>query len=284
VHLQQILNAYGSSVVFHWLNQPSKAARVVTIHELDAHQIEFPERNRIYNKADGIIVHCQEMKRALVDLKVRADRIHVVLHGAEIQLPEQHNHRDGIIFYGGHKLMTGKGLETLFEAMSILKQRLGPGSPELRIHGHYSDEVPEEAKQLALRLGIADKLVWLNQLTMDEIVQQYRSCILLVLPYTGSFAGLPVAIAAANGLPVVCTKKAGIPDHLGECGVWIDEGNAGQLAERVMELLGSEQLRREVSLKLRKRAKEFLGWDVIADRTLEVYESALKNRVDSPSQ
>ncbi len=282
VHFQQILNAYGSSVVFHWLNQPSRAARVVTIHELDAHQIEFPEGNKIYNKADGIIVHCQEMKQKLVNLKVQADRIHVVLHGTEVPALAEDNHREGIIFYGGHKLMTGKGIQTLFQAMSILKQRLGANAPILKIHGHYSDEIPEEAKQLALHLGIADKIVWLNQLTIEEIVRQYRLCILCVLPYTGSFAGLPAAIAAANGLPVVCTRKAGIPDHLGECGVWIDEDNAGQLGERIMELLGSEQLRREVSLRLRKRAKEFLSWDVIADRTLEVYDKSLKSKADSP--
>ena len=38
VNFQQILNAYGSTVLFHWLNQRSQAARVVTIHEL-VHQV-----------------------------------------------------------------------------------------------------------------------------------------------------------------------------------------------------------------------------------------------------
>jgi len=30
-HLQQILNAYGSDVAFHWLRRPSDATRVVTV-------------------------------------------------------------------------------------------------------------------------------------------------------------------------------------------------------------------------------------------------------------
>jgi hypothetical protein len=38
VNFQQTLNAYGSTVLFHWLNQRSQAARVVTIHEL-VHQV-----------------------------------------------------------------------------------------------------------------------------------------------------------------------------------------------------------------------------------------------------
>ena len=33
VHFQQILNATGSITAFHWLSAPSRAARVVTVHE-----------------------------------------------------------------------------------------------------------------------------------------------------------------------------------------------------------------------------------------------------------
>lgn len=280
VHFQQILNAYGSSVVFHWLNQRSTAAKVVTIHELDAYQMQFPEENRIYNKADAIIVHCNELKEKLVDLKVQPERIQVILQGADIPKQIPGNRREGIIFYGGHKLMTSKGIQTLFKAMSILKERLGMTVPTLKIHGHYGDSTPAEAKQLAQQFGVADNIVWLNQLSIEDIVRQYQASILLVLPYTGSFAGLPAAIAAANGLPVICTRKAGIPDHLGECGVWIDEENAEQLAERMIELLNNDQLRREIGANLRKRAELYLSWDVIADRTLEVYESALRHKTN----
>ena len=38
----------------------------------------------------------------------------------------------------------------------------------------------------------------------------------------GSFAGLAAATAAAVGLPVIATKNAGILEHIGENGIWID--------------------------------------------------------------
>jgi glycosyltransferase involved in cell wall biosynthesis len=266
-------------VVFHWLRRPSAAARIVTIHELDPHQLEFPAKNRIYNAADAVIVHCEEMKERLVKLGVQPKRIHVVLQGVEIPAVEPGNdRREAIVFYGGHKLMTGKGIQTLFKAMALLKQRLGADAPTLKIHGHYGDEVPEEAKRLALQHDIADKVVWLNQISFEEIGRQYRSSAVCVLPYTGGFAGLPASIAAANGLPVVCTRKAGLTDHLGECGIWVQENDAEQLAGKITELLNDERLRQEVSQALCKRAKQFLSLDAVADRTLDVYGQALKKK------
>lgn len=280
VHFQQILNAYGSSVVFHWLNQRSTAARVVTIHEIDAYQSQFPEKNKTYNKAGAIIVHSEDLKRQLVDLGIQPGKIHVIYYGVDIPTAQSREQRQGIIFYGGHKLMSSKGIETLFEAMSLLKPRLGMNAPVLKIHGHYGDIPPEKAMQLAQRFGVADKVVWMNQLSMEDMVKQYQTSILLVLPFTGSFAGLPAAIAAASGLPVVCTRKAGLPEHLGECGVWIDEENPGQLADRIIELLNNDKLRLEIGAQLRERAKRYLSWDVVADETLKVYEAALMNQIN----
>lgn len=281
VHFQQILNAYGSNAVFHWLRQPSNATRIVTVHELDPDQIEFPQRNKTYALADGVIVHCEEMKTKMVQLGVPEHKIHVVLHGASVPASAAEDQRSGIIFYAGHKAMTGKGIETLFPAMSILHERMGAKAPVLKIHGHYGEKTPHDAEELAGHNGLGGQIVWLNQISMEEMARQYERALLCVLPYTGSFAGLPAAMAAANQLPVVCTKKAGLPDHLADCAVWVDEKNPVQLAERIMELLESDQRRRELADKLRARAEHFLSWDVIAERTLNVYEQSARRKAAS---
>ncbi len=68
VHFQQIINAYGSKAVFHWLNQPSDATRVVTIHELDYEQRQSLDKNAAYNNADALIVHFEALRDQLVGL------------------------------------------------------------------------------------------------------------------------------------------------------------------------------------------------------------------------
>ena len=276
VHFQQILEAYGSKAVFHWLNQPSNATRIVTVHELDPDQLEGPEKNTTYNRADGIIVHCEEMKKDLIRMNVQEEKIHVVLHGTKIPAPLPDNPRDGIVFYGGHFLTHNKGLDSLFKAMSIIQRPMGSNAPKLKIHGYYGPDLREQAIRLAEEHGVANKIVWLDYLSDEDTFQVYQHSQVCVLPYTGSFAGRAASLAAACQLPVVCTRKAGLPDHLGESGVWVEENNPEQLAERIMELLGDDHLRQEIGARLLKRAQEFLSWDVIADRTLEIYEEATR--------
>src|ERR1022692_803299 len=170
--------------------------------------------------------------------------------------------------------MHGKGVDPLFKAMSIIHQQMGANAPTLSIHGHYGPAEVEEANRLARENGVPNKIVWLDELSEEDMVALYQRSLVCVLPYTGSFAGLPASLAAACQLPVVCTRKAGLPDHLGESGVWVDENNHEQLAEQIMELLRNDRLRQEVGARLLKRAQEHLCWEVIADRTLKIYEQS----------
>ncbi len=273
LHFQQVLNSFGSSVVFNWLSLPSKAARVVTVHELDLFQRDYRERNLVYNRADRIIVHTGEMKEEMIGLGVHGDKIDVIGHGVAIR-PLPADARTGIVFYGGHKLHTGKGLETLLEAMAAVKRRLGPASPVLKIHGHYSLDTPEYGLTMAAAAGVAQDVRWLNQIGLEESIAEYRRSLLCVLPYTGSFAGFPAVNAMANGVPVIATRHAGLPDHLGDAAVWVDAGDAAGLAEAIIALLGDRSRREHLAAEGRARAERLFDWDVIARRTLDAYQLA----------
>lgn len=97
LHFQQILNAFGSLAFHYWVSKPSRAARVVTVHELDPYQQAHPDLSRSYNKADGVIVHTEEMRTSLLALGVRGDRIHVLHHGVDIPAKTD-GPRAGIVF------------------------------------------------------------------------------------------------------------------------------------------------------------------------------------------
>ena len=282
-HVQQTLNAYGSMVVFHWLKRRAAAAKVVTVHELDAHQKRFPHLDRLYNRADAVIVHNAELREQLLAHGVETARVHVLPYGAD--LPDDPNDREraGIVFYGGHHLLSGKGLDTLLHATKLLHERLGERAPIVTLHGHYGTQTPAEANQLARSLGVADRLIWLNQIDDTEIGPLYRSAQLAVLPYAGGSAGLPACAAAANGLPVIATRRAGIPDQLGECAAWIDENNPGQLAREIERLLADRAARSALAEQAYQRAKELLSWSAVAGRTIELYRTALCARADSNS-
>jgi alpha-1,3-rhamnosyl/mannosyltransferase len=282
LHMQQTLNAYGSVATFNWLRLPGRAARVVTVHELDPYQLDFPKSNLTYNRADRIIVHTQEMKDKLTDYGVSPRRIDVISHGTDVG-PLAQGIRQGIIFYGGHKLHTGKGLDTLFEAMTIVRQQLLDKTPLLSIHGHYGEHTPAEGQQLAEQYKIADHVRWLNKLSLQDTVSEYQRTQLCVLPYTASFAGFPAVTALANGVPVIATRRAGLPEHLGDAALWVEENNANELAQAIVALLENTDKREQLATQGYARAQLRLTWDVIADQTLASYQAALANQA-SPSR
>ena len=274
LHFQQILNAFGSLAVMHWLAMPSRAARLVTVHELDPYQQQHPELNAGYARADGLIVHTEEMRDRLLSFGLHRDRIDLVQHGVEIPAASDQP-RSGIIFYGGHKLDTGKGLVTLFAALSLLKDKLGSDAPVLTVHGHYGTAMPELATRLARETGVAANVRWLNEISFEAAVQEYQRALLCVLPYTGGFAGYPATLAMANGVPVIGTRRAGLPEHLGDAGVWVDPDDPSGLAVVIARLLHDDGERRRIAEAGRARAERDLSWDSIAEKTLLSYEKAV---------
>ena len=280
IHFHQTLAAFGSDVTFRLLRQPVGAARVITIHELDAEQIDSPKRNQAYNLADAIIVHDSLLKEKLVSLGVELDRVHVLCCGTDLTEGENVV-RDGIVFYGGHHLDKSKGLEGLFQAYRHLKDRKdNKVFPRLRIHGHYGETPPGYAIELAKQVGIADDIDWLNTLSIDETARLYRQSLMCVLPFTRSFAGLPVGIAAANSLPIIATRVAGIPDHIGDLGIWISGDDLVELATRMDQIITDDAMRQGYGMRLRAHAEQYLGWDKIARDTLNIYHIA-RERAES---
>jgi glycosyltransferase involved in cell wall biosynthesis len=277
MHFQQTLNAYGAQAVFNWLRLPSRAARVVTVHECDPFQLDHPESNRWYAAADRIIVHAQEMKETLMGLGVDEHRIDIVRQGVTLRPPSEQP-RAGIIFYGGHKVHTGKGFDTLLDAM----RRLGPAAPTVHVHGHWSDQAPPEGVEMVERYGMGERVVWLNQLSLAAAHAAYDGASLCALPYTGSFAGFPATLAMAHGVPVIATRRAGLPDHLGDAAYWMAENDAAGLAAAIADLLANAPRRDALAAAGRARVAEELTWDAIAGKTLESYGAAIRHKRGSP--
>ncbi|MHB8346119.1 MAG: glycosyltransferase family 4 protein [Acidiferrobacterales bacterium] len=277
LHFQQTLNAFGSTAAFAWLQLPSQAARVITVHELDREQQDFPERNRTYNLANRIIVHTAEMRSRLAQLGVDIHRIDLVEHGINIG-PRPTGPKQGIIFYGGHNFHRGKGVDTLFQAMALVKERLQGNTPELVIHGHFGDLPPEYGLQLAAQAGITELVKWCKQLGSEATAEEYRKALLCVLPYTGSYAGWPAVNAMAYETAVIATRRAGLPDHLGDAAVWIPENDPRSLADAILRLLSDDSARGELTERGRARAESLFSWDIISAKTMASYRAALAHK------
>ena len=125
--------------------------------------VASPESNKIYNKADAIIVQQGAMKDQLIGLGVDPSKIEIVPHGTDLPAMDENQPREGIIFYGGHHPLKGKGLHAVFKAMALLKTRLGPKAPKLKVHGYFSADDLAAVKELAAQSGLENDIAWLSR-------------------------------------------------------------------------------------------------------------------------
>ena len=81
--------------------------------------------------------------------------------------------------------------------------------------------------------------------------------------------------AMACGLPVIGTRAAGLPDHLGELGIYVKVGDDKALEEEMLRLLENQNVREYMSEPLVKRAEEMYSWEKIAAETVQIYRNVL---------
>jgi glycosyltransferase involved in cell wall biosynthesis len=278
LHFQQTLNGYGSLVVSKWLSLPSAAVRVVTVHELDLNQTEYPRLNGAYNLADRVLVHDGRLRQSLISLGVDPGKIALIHHGVDLQ-PRYKGPRQGLIFFGGHHLNPGKGLETLCRALALASLRLGERTPRLKVHGYYGDgAMLDYGRQCAADAGVSERVDWLGRLDLEAMHREYRHSLACVIPFVGSFAGLPASLAMANDVPVIGTRFAGLPEHLGEAGIYVQENSPAELADAIVRLVEDGEYCAAHAAAGRDRAERLLSWDVIAAGLLDIYRRAAEAR------
>lgn len=80
-------------------------------------------------------------------------------------------------------------------------------------------------RQLAERLGVADRVTWLGFLADGEVPAVMAAADLLVHPSRADVTGTVILEAMANGVPVITTEVCGYGEHVvrAEAGVVLAE-------------------------------------------------------------
>jgi glycosyltransferase involved in cell wall biosynthesis len=81
--------------------------------------------------------------------------------------------------------------------------------------------------------------------------------------------------AMASGVAVVGSDSGEIPNVIGDAGIVIPEGSAAELAKTLERLADSEELRRDLAERGRRRSVEVFSQMSVARQTLEVYQEML---------
>lgn len=175
----------------------------------------------------------------------------------------------GLVLHVG-RLVEKKGTKVLIEALAEV------ADTKLIVIG--DGPLRTALERQAQELG--DRVRFLGELPSEEVAKWMRRASVLAAPSLTAAdedaEGLPnvVVEAAASGLPVVGTRHSGIPEAVedGTSGFLVPEGNAGALAARLAELLGSESLRREMGVAARRLAERKFSRQMLTERLESIYD------------
>jgi glycosyltransferase involved in cell wall biosynthesis len=136
-------------------------------------------------------------------------------------------------------------------------------------------EYATQLRVLADELGIADGIVWVGGIPLEDTVHFYRSADVLVYPSFNETFGLPLLEAMACGCPVVTSNISAMPETAGAAALLVDPHDPESIANAIVEACGPEEER------LRKLGPERAGeftWAATAERTLDVYREVHSRR------
>lgn len=136
------------------------------------------------------------------------------------------------VFLG--RLVSDKGADILLEALNIVKER------GLTFRCTITGEGPEKdaLQQLSRRYGLQGMVKFTGTVTGEDLIRLLNRHKVMVVPSRWKEPFGVVALEAiACGCVVVGSRGGGLPEAIGPCGLTFENGNAGELADKLGLLL-----------------------------------------------
>lgn len=129
--------------------------------------------------------------------------------------------------------------------------------------------------RLSRRYGIADRVLFSDQLTYAEVRACFARGIFFAFPSLVEGFGLPVLEAMASGCPVLTSNTSALVEVAGNDAELVDPHEVESIAAGMRRLLDSPERRRRLGAQGQRRAARFT-WEACARQTLEVYRGLVQ--------
>ncbi len=236
-----------------------------------------------YNNTGGVITMSQASKQRLVELGLEPSKLHVVNYGVDVpDTPLVREDKATIRCIAVGRMVPKKAPILTLDAF----RRAAEQCSMLRLDYVGSGELMSAAQQFICAFGLEER-VTLHDVQPNNAVQRLIREADIFIQHsmtdleTGDEEGLPVAIleAMAQGLPVVSTTHAGIPEAVlnGTTGYLVEEGDSKSMADRIIALVCDARLRRQMGEAGWHRAKMQFSWDKECDQLRQIL--SLQERV-----
>lgn len=138
-------------------------------------------------------------------------------------------------------------------------------------------EHPTALADLSTAAGLDDFVRFVPTVSQFELADWYAAATVVCVPSYNESFGLVAIEAQACGTPVVAARVGGLATAVsdGVSGILVDGHDPLDYADAFQKILSDPALRESMSQKAVQHAESF-GWDITAERTLEVYNEAVE--------
>lgn len=273
VHIQYVASLYLHNLILILLLAKllgSKTKIVLTLHETNEHTPLpwlFEMLESWYRKvANKLITHTDYHKSSLPESA--EEKTHVIPHGVP-QITQDIRHGDSNLVLIPGFINEWKGHDVALEGIAQLDsdiQVLIAGKPH---NAQFFAEITRKAKGL----GLSDQVTFETDfLTEKQFRDNFRRAGVILLPYRRIAMSGILSHAIAFETPTVMSDLSPFKEYIGEKGVYFENEDPEDLADKLSELVENEELRKE-QIELFRELKERYDYTNVARQTLEIYKS-----------
>ncbi len=200
----------------------------------------------------------------------------VVYNGTDTELfrPIEGVPKEADLLFVGRTEDRKKGVGTLLEALALL-----PPNVTLKI---VDGRIPDEGLVMRAiqRLGLADRVILEREmLEVSELVRQYSTARVAVVPSFFEGFGFPASEAMACGLPVIANAAGALPEVVGtsgEAGRLVAPKDPRAMADAIADVLAEPEKAERMGRAARARVERVFQWRDAAAGLVEVFEDTLR--------
>jgi glycosyltransferase involved in cell wall biosynthesis len=119
-------------------------------------------------------------------------------------------------------------------------------------------------------------IIFISYASQNDLLFLYNAAELFIFPSFYESFGLPPLEAMACGTPVITSSTGAIPEVVGNAAYLINPRKGEDLKEAITKLLNDQSLKNELIRCGLERVK-VLSWQKMAQTTLSIYQSIVKN-------
>lgn len=258
---------------------------IVHFHGYDASVHEVIKQNAesykvMFSVAHAVIAVSRAMERKLISLGSPEEKVFYNPYGIDCERFGGANPREADpVMVAVGRFVEKKAPHLTLQAFAKVQRKV----PEARLRMIGNGPLLEDARALAVQLGIGESVVFLGPQPPDVVQSELRAARCFVQhsveATNGDCEGTPLGIleAGASGLPVVSTRHAGIPDVVveGVTGFLVDEGDFESMATHMKTLMDDPELAGRMGASARAHIKTNLSEHQSLSRLWKVIESTI---------